>query len=74
MTKQNTVTQLIHDVDALHDCLDQNILFFSDYVNAFDSVPHELLIKKLPSFDFDRNITILLTSYLSDRSQYVSSQ
>ena len=27
MTKRNTVTQLIHYLDALYDCLDQNIPF-----------------------------------------------
>ena len=76
MTKRNTVTQLIHYLDALYDCLDQNIPFscvYFDFAKAFDTVPHDLLIKKLPSFGFDRNITMSLASYLSDRSQCVRS-
>ena len=76
MTERNTVPQLIHYLDALYDCLDQNTPFscvYLDFAKAFDTVPHDLLIKKLPSFGFDRNITMLLASYLSDRSQCVRS-
>ena len=76
MTERNTVPQLFHYLDALYDCLDQNTPFscvYFDFAKAFDTVPHDLLIKKLPSFGFDRNITMLLASYLSDRSQCVRS-
>ena len=38
---------------------------------AFDSVPHKLFIKKLPSYGFDRNITMLLASLVSHRSHCV---
>ena len=76
MTKRNTVSQLIHYLDALYDCLDPSIPFscvYFDFAKAFDTVPHDILIKKLPSFGFDQNITMLLASYLSDRSQCVHS-
>ena len=76
MTKRNTVTQLIHYLDALYDYLDQNIPFscvYFDFAKTFDTVPHDLLIKKLPSFGFDRIITMLLASCLSDHSQCVRS-
>ena len=52
-TKRNTVTQLIHYLDALYDYLDQNIPFscvYFDFAKTFDTVPRDLLIKKLPSF------------------------
>ena len=81
MTKGNTVTQLIHYLDALYDCLDQNIPFscvYFDFAKALDIVPHALLNKKLLSFGFEQNITMLLASYLSDcplcvRSDDISS-
>ena len=76
MTKRKTVTQLIHYLDALYDCLDQNIPFscvYFDFAKVFNTVPHDSLITKLPSFGFDRNISMLLASYLSDHSQCVRS-
>ena len=76
MTKRKTVIQLNHYLDALYDCFDQYISFvyvYFDFANVFDTVPHDFLIKKLPSFGFDRNITMLLASYLSDRSPCVRS-
>ena len=44
---------------------------FLDLRNAFDTVPHDILIKKLHAYGIRRNALKLLKSYLTDRNQYV---
>ena len=41
----------------------------SDLSNAFDSLPHELLIAKVKDFVFDINALNLIQNYISIRKQ-----
>ena len=52
--------------------LDQNKIVgvvLMDLSKAFDCLPHELLIAKLASYGIQRNILLLLFSYLKDKTQ-----
>ena len=42
-----------------------------DLSNAFDSIPHELIIAKHQAFGFDENALVLIHSYLKERKQSV---
>ena len=44
---------------------------FLDFSKAFDTIDHEILIKKLPFYHFTNDACLLLKSYLSNRKQYV---
>ena len=44
---------------------------FIDFSKAFDTIDHNILIKKLPFYNFTPKAIELMKSYLSDRSQFV---
>ena len=44
---------------------------FLDLSKAFDTIDHSLLIKKLAFYGFEDSALRLMTSYLSDRQQYI---
>ena len=48
-----------------------SLAVFSDYSKAFDTVRYSTIIKKLSKIGFDSNTLLLMTSYLTDRKQYV---
>ena len=50
-----------------HRCLPH----FIDLRKAFDSVPHLPLLNKLKNIELEQHVLQWLTSYLSDRQQYV---
>ena len=43
-----------------------------DLLKAFDCIPHDLAIAKLPVYGFDKNMICYIYSYLKSRKQYVS--
>ena len=72
--KRSTFTQLLEYVENIYKCIDANENFCSVYFDiqkAFDSVSHKQLLNKLSSFGFDKNFIMLISSYLSNRSQRV---
>ena len=42
-----------------------------DFAKAFDTVPHELLLRKVALFGVGGNLLKLIASYLTDRVQFV---
>ena len=45
---------------------------FVDFSKAFDTLNHQILIKKLDFYEVSRQANKLLTNYSSDRTQYVN--
>ena len=72
--KRSTFTQLFEYVENSYKCIDANENFCSVYFDiqkASDSVSHKQLLNKLSSFVFGENFIMLISSYLSNRSQRV---
>ena len=60
--------------NALLENLDNNLItctVFLDLAKAFDSVSHEILLRKLQHYGVRGKALELLRSYLSSRSQFV---
>ena len=60
--------------DRCKQLLDQRqtpFAIFLDLSKAFDTIDHSLLIKKLAFYGFEDSALKLMTSYLSDRKQFV---
>ena len=70
------VTALVDVVEYIRHNIDSDqiaFLILLDHTKAFDTVDHEILIKKLNlEFNFGKNSCKLIQSYLRDRSQAVS--
>lgn len=71
----STVTQLtsiVHSFAGVLDKTGQVDVIFLDFRKAFDLVPHSQLMLKLQAIGLPAFITNWISSYLSDRTQYVS--
>jgi hypothetical protein len=58
-------------LDNWRDNLDRNndiVAVFLDLSKAFDTVDHKLLLSKLPFYNFDPNLILLIDNYLSNRN------
>ena len=61
-------------VEKIVETLDNNeycVSIFLDLAKAFNSICHEILLRKLESYCFSNNSISLLQSFLSDRKQSV---
>ena len=73
--KHSTQHAIITLVDRITSSLDSGDLVigvFLDLKKAFDTIDHQILIKKLFSYGIRGNTLKWFQSYLTDRSQYVT--
>ncbi|NRB82034.1 MAG: reverse transcriptase family protein, partial [Saccharospirillaceae bacterium] len=71
----STLHALINATENAYRALDQNyhtLGIFLDFSKAFDTVNHAILLSKLKHYGINKSMLTLLTSYLSNRFQYVS--
>ena len=69
---QATLLEFTDDVKSGIDNGALTILVLFDLSKAFDSVNHTILLKKLPSLNFDDNCIRWFHSYLTDWSQAIT--
>jgi hypothetical protein len=69
----STSLALIEIVDSIKHSLDKGDItfgFFLDIRKAFDSINHEILLRKLDHYGFRGHASKFITSYLSNRKQF----
>ena len=62
---------LVEKITQCWDTDDIVIGVFIDLKRAFDTVPHDILLKKMCAYGIRGNAFKLLKNYLTDRTQYV---
>ena len=68
---QQTITSLVEKITESWDTGDMVIGVFLDLKKAFDTVSHDILLKKMYAYGIRGNAFKLLKSYLTGRTQYV---
>ena len=72
---RSCVLQLLDVMEDWSNYIDNGIPFdivYLDFAKAFDTVPHQRLIKKLSSYGIGGNVLARITDFLSGRRQRVS--
>ena len=64
--------KLVNDITEELDKGNCSIRIFIDLSKAFDTVDNKLLLRKMEHYGIRGNALLWFTSYLSDRTQYVS--
>ena len=70
----STTQALVEITDRLKNAIDRKELtcgIFIDLTKAFDTVDHNILLKKMHNYGIRGNVHNLFKSYLSNRQQYV---
>ena len=71
-TTNHAIITLIDKITKSVDNGDIAINIFIDLEKAFDTVPHEILLKELFNYGIKGNVLQLCESYLTNRYQYVT--
>jgi hypothetical protein len=72
---KSTVTNLLEAMDVWTEALSHNLpvdVLFLDYAKAFDTVPHERLLKQLETFGISGNYLKWIRNFLTGRQQRVN--
>ena len=75
-TKHNTSHPVLHFADKIYNALNQNppaktISIFIDLKKAFDTVDHQILLKKMEHYGIRDTPKVWFHNYLSEREQFV---
>ena len=73
--KHSTDHALISIIDKINEALDKKKIacgIFVDFQKPFDTVNHDILLKKLSHYGIRNNVNDWFKSYLHERKQYVS--
>ena len=73
---RSATLQLLSFVDTVYKKFDNEAIkdlsfLYFDFAKAFDTVPHNILIQKLYNIGFGGKLIQLISSYLTNRKQYV---
>ena len=74
LRNRSCITQLIQVLHSVGQCLDKNIqsdIICLDFAKAFDSVDHQILLRKLKSYGVTGRLLDWFRDYLSGRTQRV---
>ena len=69
---EQALNMLVNEVEKLKKLNKNYALIFLDFSKAFDLLDHDILLRKLKRFGFQRKALNLLQSYLSNRSIHVT--
>ena len=69
---KDRVFNAVSNLQESIDCGNSALGIFIDFSKAFDTVNHTILLRKLDNYGIRGNVHKLLSSYLSDRYQYVT--
>ena len=75
INSRSTTLQLLYVLDELPEILDQDGTIDAvslDFMKAFDKVPHERLLHKLPAYDISGHLHNWIRSFLTGRTQRVN--
>ena len=74
LRNRSCITQLVQVFHSVGQCLDKNIqsdIIYLDFAKAFDSVDHQMLLRKLKSYGITGRLLDWFRDYLSGRTQRV---
>ena len=71
---KNTCLAILKLMENMYESFNRSEIkqgVFLDFSKAFDSIDHNILLKKLPYYHFTSSAIKLMRSYLTNRSRYM---